>query len=91
MPLCQGRLYHNSANLFESELFGMEEGAFNETVNYGKIGLMELADKGTIFFDQIDGMPFEIQIKLKNTWRIKSFINPEATINPYRCENNRIY
>ncbi len=49
--------------LFESELFGHEKGAFTGA-NKRKIGRFELADKGTIFFDEISEMPLELQAKL---------------------------
>ncbi|RSL33912.1 PAS domain-containing protein [Salibacterium salarium] len=51
-------------NLMESELFGYEEGAFTNSKSGGKIGLFELADKGTIFLDEIGELPMELQVKL---------------------------
>ena len=51
------------ANLIESELFGHEKGAFTGAVGR-KIGRFELADKGTIFLDEIGEMPLELQSKL---------------------------
>lgn len=51
-------------NILESELFGYEEGAFTGAKKGGKIGLFELADNGTIFLDEIEEMPLEIQAKL---------------------------
>lgn len=50
-------------NLIESELFGYEKGAFTGT-NRRKIGKLELANKGTIFFDEIAEIPLEFQKKL---------------------------
>ncbi|MCH7615149.1 MAG: sigma 54-interacting transcriptional regulator, partial [Nitrospinae bacterium] len=50
-------------NLLESELFGHEKGAFTGAVAK-KIGRFELADKGTIFLDEIGEMPIELQAKL---------------------------
>jgi formate hydrogenlyase transcriptional activator len=50
-------------NLFESELFGHEKGSFTGAVNQ-KIGRFELADKGTIFLDEIGEMPLDLQVKL---------------------------
>lgn len=50
-------------DLFESELFGYEKGAF--TGAYAKkIGKFEVADKGTIFLDEIGEMPYDLQVKL---------------------------
>lgn len=51
------------ANLLESELFGYEKGAFTGANKNGKIGLFELADKGTIFLDEIGELPLDMQVK----------------------------
>lgn len=51
-------------NLLESELFGYEKGAFTGASRNGKIGLFELADKGTIFLDEIGELPLNMQVKL---------------------------
>ncbi|WP_225221107.1 sigma 54-interacting transcriptional regulator [Bacillus norwichensis] len=50
--------------LFESELFGYEEGAFTGAKKGGKQGKFELAEKGTIFLDEIGEMPLTMQTKL---------------------------
>lgn len=50
--------------LFESELFGHEKGAFSGARAEGKIGQIELADGGSLFLDEIGDMPAEIQAKL---------------------------
>lgn len=50
--------------LFESELFGYEEGAFTGAKKGGNAGKFELADEGTIFLDEIGEMPIDMQIKL---------------------------
>ncbi len=52
------------AELLESELFGYEEGAFTGALKGGKKGQFELADKGTIFLDEIGDMPLPMQSKL---------------------------
>lgn len=51
-------------SLLESELFGYESGAFTGANKKGKLGLIELADKGTIFFDEINALPLLLQVKL---------------------------
>ncbi|MBM7095770.1 sigma-54-dependent Fis family transcriptional regulator [Bacillus sp. H-16] len=49
--------------LLESELFGYEKGAYTGAVT-AKEGKFQLADKGTIFLDEIGDMPFNLQAKL---------------------------
>ncbi|MGH8548474.1 MAG: sigma 54-interacting transcriptional regulator [Methylococcales bacterium] len=51
------------AGLIESELFGHEKGAFTGAMTK-RIGRFELADRGTIFLDEIGEIPLEIQAKL---------------------------
>ncbi len=51
-------------NLLESELMGYEEGAFTGARRGGKNGLLELADKGTIFLDEINQISPSIQGRL---------------------------
>lgn len=51
-------------NLIEAELFGYEKGSFTGADAKGKPGLFELADKGTIFLDEIGEMPLVLQAKL---------------------------
>ncbi|HIJ81278.1 MAG TPA: sigma 54-interacting transcriptional regulator [Desulfuromonadales bacterium] len=50
--------------LFESELFGYREGAFTGAHKKGKKGKFALADKGTIFLDEISELPMTMQVKL---------------------------
>jgi PAS domain S-box-containing protein len=49
--------------LIESELFGREKGAFTGALSK-QIGRFELADSSTIFLDEIDALPLELQAKL---------------------------
>lgn len=51
------------STLIESELFGHEKGAFTGATNK-RIGRFELADKGTIFLDEISELPLDLQSKL---------------------------
>jgi formate hydrogenlyase transcriptional activator len=50
--------------LLESELFGHEKGAFTGAVAQ-RIGRLKLANRGTIFFDEIGEAPLELQPKLR--------------------------
>jgi len=50
--------------LLESELFGYVDGAFTGARKGGQTGKFELADKGTIFLDEIGDMPLSMQVKL---------------------------
>jgi formate hydrogenlyase transcriptional activator len=49
--------------LLESEMFGHEKGAFTGAVGR-QVGRFELADRSTIFFDEIGDLPIEAQVKL---------------------------
>ena len=50
--------------LIESELFGYTPGSFTGASNKGKPGLIELANHGTVFLDDIDGLSYSFQSKL---------------------------
>lgn len=50
--------------LFESEFFGYEKGAFTGARREGKEGLVEKASNGTLFLDEIGNMSLDMQIKL---------------------------
>ncbi|MEH6651809.1 MAG: sigma-54 dependent transcriptional regulator [Motiliproteus sp.] len=53
-------------NLFESELFGHEAGAFTGA-NKRRVGKFEYADGGTLFMDEIESMPLNLQVKVLRT------------------------
>lgn len=57
--------------LFESELFGYEEGAFTGAKKGGKTGKFELANGGTLFLDEIGDMPLFMQAKLNRVLQEK--------------------
>ena len=60
-------------DLLESNLFGHVKGAFTGAV-YPKKGLFELADKGSIFFDEIGNVPLETQAKLLRVIQEREFM-----------------
>lgn len=51
-------------NLVESELFGYEDGAFTGATRGGRQGKFEMANRGTIFLDEIDQLAYHLQPKL---------------------------
>jgi transcriptional regulator with PAS, ATPase and Fis domain len=53
-----------STELFQSELFGYEGGAFTGAKATGSPGKLELAQGGTLFLDEIGEMPLEFQVRL---------------------------
>ncbi len=59
-------------NLLESELFGYEKGAFTGAAT-SKPGKFELADKGTIFLDEIGDIPSTTQVKLLRVLQEREF------------------
>ncbi|CCH50209.1 sigma 54-interacting transcriptional regulator [Pseudodesulfovibrio piezophilus] len=51
-------------SLFEAELFGYQKGAFTGAVETGRVGLIELAEDGTLFLDEVGETPLASQAKL---------------------------
>ncbi|MFO8099604.1 MAG: sigma-54 dependent transcriptional regulator [Salinibacter sp.] len=59
-------------NLLEAELFGYEEGAFTDARD-SKEGLIEVADGGSLFLDEIDSMSMALQAKLLSFLESRQF------------------
>lgn len=59
-------------NLIESELFGYQKGSFTGANKEGKVGLIEAADRGTLFIDEINSLPMSVQSKLLRVIEEKS-------------------
>jgi Nif-specific regulatory protein len=59
-------------NLIEAELFGVEKGAYTGATTR-RIGRFEMANKGTIFLDEIGELPLNIQVKLLRVLQEKAF------------------
>jgi DNA-binding NtrC family response regulator len=71
-------------NLLESELFGHERGAFTGALSR-KPGLFEVADRGTIFLDEIGELPLAIQVKLLRATELGEFFRVGST-RAVRCD-----
>ncbi len=71
-PLIKVNCSAFSEGVLESELFGHERGAFTGAINTKK-GWFELADKGTLFLDEVGDMPSSVQAKLLRFLQEKTF------------------
>lgn len=70
-PFVKVSLSEISPTLFESELFGHKKGAFTDAVA-DKKGLFDAAQHGTIFLDEIDDFPLELQSKILRVLEAKT-------------------
>jgi DNA-binding NtrC family response regulator len=83
-------------NLFESELFGYEKGAFTDAKN-GKIGRLEIASGGTLFLDEIGNLSLPMQVKMltaiekKQITRLGSTKNIPIDVRIISATNTDIY
>ncbi len=71
-------------SLLESELFGYEPGAFTDAKRR-KIGILEKADKGTVFLDEIADMPMHLQAKILKVLEEQTFVRLGG-VNPIKVD-----
>ncbi|HEX9868908.1 MAG TPA: sigma-54 dependent transcriptional regulator [Candidatus Tectomicrobia bacterium] len=72
--------------LVESELFGYESGAFTGAARQGKMGKFEMADGGTLFFDEIGELDLSAQVKLLRFLETREFERIGSTKPPRKIE-----
>jgi transcriptional regulator with PAS, ATPase and Fis domain len=72
--------------LVESELFGYESGAFTGAARQGKIGKLEMAEGGTLFFDEIGELDLSAQVKLLRFLETREFERLGSTKPPRKME-----
>lgn len=65
--------------LLESELFGYEAGAFTGARKETKLGLIEMANGGTLFLNEIAELPLQLQVKLLQTIQERKFYRVGST------------
>ena len=71
-PCVKVNLGGNSQSLFESEMFGHKKGAFTDA-SADRTGRFEMADKGTIFLDEIGDLDLSCQVKLLRVLQDQTF------------------
>jgi two-component system, NtrC family, response regulator AtoC len=72
--------------LVESELFGYESGAFTGAARQGKIGKFEMAEGGTLFFDEIGELDLTAQVKLLRFLETREFERIGSTKPPRKVD-----
>jgi DNA-binding NtrC family response regulator len=82
MPFIKVSCASLSRDIFESELFGHEKGAFTGAA-YTRKGRFELAEGGTLFLDEVDDVPLNLQVKLLRFLEEKEFerVGGEVTLH----------
>jgi two-component system, NtrC family, nitrogen regulation response regulator GlnG len=81
VPVCVPAL---SATVLESELFGHVKGAFTGA-DHNRTGLLDLADGGTAFFDEIGDVPLALQVKLLRAME-RQEITPVGSATSHRAD-----
>jgi transcriptional regulator with PAS, ATPase and Fis domain len=71
-------------HLLESELFGYEKGAFTGALTR-KLGLLEVADRGVLFLDEVGDLTPAVQVKLLRALETKEFLHLGGT-RPVRTD-----
>lgn len=67
-----------TAELMDKELFGHEKEAFTGA-NRGQKGILEVADGGTVFFDEVGELPLNMQVKLLRVLQERTFLRVGGT------------
>jgi len=78
-----------SDSLIESELFGHEKGAFTGAVSQ-RVGCLERADGGTLFIDEIDDLPLDLQPKLLRALEDREFRRLGSSAQPIKFDTRVI-
>jgi DNA-binding NtrC family response regulator len=78
-----------SSHLLESELFGHEKGAFTGA-QQKKDGIFKLADRGTVFLDEISNISLDVQSKLLRFCENREFL-PLGASSPIRVDLRMIF
>lgn len=76
--------------LLESELFGYTEGSFTGAVKGGKIGKIQMADKGTLLMDEINSLPMHLQAKLLRVLQERE-VTPVGSASPQKVDVRYIF